>query len=148
ISVVYQRPTLSSFLMLDRTGFLVTVLLAVSASLVACAGPEAGNISFSEGKSESASSSDKGGTTQSTDPTSPAGGAGGGVFGTTAFAAGTPQNGPAKGRADHSVINADKDPSGQDCFSCHGTGGTASTKFGFAGTVYTDDKGTARASGA
>ena len=111
----------------------------VTAALVACAGPEAGTISFAEANATSGSDDPK----EDDDATEPAGDP---VFLSSKFAPGSPPNGPAKGKAEHSAVpapgNATNDPSGVDCMSCH-----AST-FAFAGTVYSDISGGARVAGA
>jgi hypothetical protein len=125
-------------------------VLGSAAVLAACGGPPAGQVSFSEGEN-SASSTDKDSPSSSGGTSGGAAAGAGGpkdtIFGTDAFAAGTPQNGPAKGKPDHSAVNAQLDPSGQDCMqsACHASNGA---KFGFGGTIYVDANGSAPVAGA
>lgn len=134
-----------------RSVFLIAaVACSAVLSAVACSGPPAGSVSFTEGSSESVAG---GSREQATDPASPApaaatpGAGGDAVFKGSAFVAGAAQ-GAAKGQATHSALpapaNATLDPSGLNCgqATCH------LDKFTFGGTVYTDISGSARVAGA
>jgi hypothetical protein len=110
----------------------------------ACAGPGPGSISFGSGEADSTGSkndkTDTSATSSSKDKSTT--GPTDKIFGTEAFTAGQPQDGPAKGKDQHTQINAQKDPSGQDCMTCHGS------TFGFGGTLYSDSNGSAPVAGA
>jgi hypothetical protein len=129
---------------------LILALASVTAFAAACAGPTPSLVTFGAGEADTSSQSDSSNTKSGTSPSSNAANPTSGttntqsdtIFGTSAFAAGSPTGGPAKGRSDHSVINAQNDPSGHDCMACH-----AST-FAFAGTLYADSNGSAGVAGA
>jgi hypothetical protein len=134
--------------MIDHRGvFLIGLVLGAGVvGATACAGPEAGTVSFGEAASESTTGSKSGsGSTGGTKAAAPATTEPKDrIFGDEAFKGGTPAGGPAKNKAEHSVVNAAKDPSGIDCMTCH----VATAPFAFAGTLYTDKTGTARVAGA
>ena len=124
------------------------LLVVVTVAAAACAGPTPATVTFGAGEAESSSSSKD--TTDSKSSSSNAANAANAptktqsdaIFGSSPFAAGTPKDGPAKGKSDHTAVNAQKDPSGADCMSCH-----AST-FAFGGTIYTDANGSSPVAGA
>jgi len=143
---------------MDYRGVLLVGMIGAAAlvgALAACDAPDPGQVTFIErpkgssgeltsggpgGPTVEAGVMDEGGTVMM-EGGSEGGPAGDPVFGTTAFAAGTPSGGPAKGNANHSKF-ANNDPSGQDCVvaGCH----LDARPWAFAGTLYTDATGTAR----
>jgi hypothetical protein len=129
-----------------RNVILIGALAASALAAIACSGPPAGSVSFSEGKSESIAGGSRDTGEDPSGASTPAPGGGGSaaasdpVFKGSAFAAQPPTN-RAKGQASHSALpapaNATLDPSGLNCMQsgCH------QATFSFGGTVYSSATG-------
>lgn len=115
------------------------VIAMIAGASAACSGPDSGSISYAE-RSSSATGGDQGDTKNTTNATVPSDSGKNTTptnlpFGDSKFAAGTPPNGPAKGKTTH-TMNATNDPSGVECMACH------TATFAFGGTVYSKMDGT------
>jgi len=124
------------------------------AVVIACSGPDPGEITFKDRKPTSGSTS-SGATSSSSSSSSSGGDGGAGEGGTTSliFPDAFPTTPPTAKQVASAVaghagkFGGGNNPAGVDCTTCHKTGGTA-PQFVCAGTAYADSAGAAPLAGA